>query len=106
MASFSDIFGHFFNKTIFFPKKQLFKLLRICNAYNFQIYFLILDYCVHRAEYGCSEVVSRMFKCELCDKEVKHTRNIIGAHMKMVHLISWKEYQVSYQLSYTVRAPL
>ena len=27
------------------------------------------------------------------DKEVKHTRNIIGAHMKMVHLISWKEYQ-------------
>ena len=34
-----------------------------------------------------------MFKCELCDKEVKHTRNIIGAHMKMVHLISWKEYQ-------------
>ena len=56
--------------------------------------FLILDYCVHRAEYGCSEVVSRMFKCELCDKEVKHTRNIIGAHMKMVHLISWKEYQV------------
>ena len=47
----------------------------------------------YRAEYGCSEVVSRMFKCELCDKEVKHTRNIIGAHMKMVHLISWKEYQ-------------
>ena len=44
-------------------------------------------------EYGSSEVVSRMFKCELCDKEVKHTRNIIGAHMKMVHLISWKEYQ-------------
>ena len=34
-----------------------------------------------------------MFKCELCDKEVKHTRNIIGAHMKMVHLISWREYQ-------------
>ena len=47
----------------------------------------------YRAEYGSSEVVSRMFKCELCDKEVKHTRNIIGAHMKMVHLISWKEYQ-------------
>ena len=44
-----------------------------------------------------------MFKCELCDKEVKHTRNIIGAHMKMVHLISWKEYQVSYQ--YTRKAP-
>ena len=34
-----------------------------------------------------------MFKCELCEKEVKHTRNIIGAHMKMVHLISWQEYQ-------------
>ena len=47
----------------------------------------------YRAEHGSSEVVSRMFKCELCDKEVKHTRNIIGAHMKMVHLISWKEYQ-------------
>lgn len=47
----------------------------------------------YRVEYGSSEVVSRMFKCELCDKEVKHTRNIIGAHMKMVHLISWKEYQ-------------
>ena len=44
-----------------------------------------------------------MFKCELCDKEVKHTRNIIGAHMKMVHLISWKEYQVSYQ--YTRKVP-
>ena len=26
-------------------------------------------------------------------QEVKHTRNIIAAHMKMVHLISWKEYQ-------------
>ena len=47
----------------------------------------------YRQEYGSSEVVSRMFKCELCDKEVKHTRNIIGAHMKMVHLISWREYQ-------------
>jgi hypothetical protein len=34
-----------------------------------------------------------LFQCELCEKEVKHTRNIIGAHMKMVHLISWKEYQ-------------
>ena len=30
-------------------------------------------------------------ECELCEKEVKHTRNIIG--MKMVHLISWQEYQ-------------
>ena len=102
IASFSDPFGHFFlYKTIFFlNKKQILKLWWICNAYNFQIYFLILDYCVHRAEYGCSEVVSRMFKCELCDKEVKHTRNIIGAHMKMVHLISWKEYQVSYQYTY------
>ena len=47
----------------------------------------------YREQYGSSEVVSRMFKCELCDKEVKHTRNIIGAHMKMVHLISWREYQ-------------
>ena len=47
----------------------------------------------YRTQYGSSEVISRMFKCELCDKEVKHTRNIIGAHMKMVHLISWKEYQ-------------
>lgn len=28
-----------------------------------------------------------------CCLQVKHTRNIIGAHMKMVHLISWKEYQ-------------
>ena len=44
-------------------------------------------------EYGSSEVVKRMFKCELCDKEVKHSRSIIGAHMKLVHLISWKEYQ-------------
>ena len=47
----------------------------------------------YKVEYGGSEVVSRMFTCELCNKEVKHTRNIIGAHMKMVHLISWKEYQ-------------
>ena len=47
----------------------------------------------YSANYGNSEVVSKMFKCELCDKEIKHTRNIIGAHMKMVHLISWKEYQ-------------
>ena len=39
------------------------------------------------------EVVSRMFKCELCDQEVKHTPDIIDAHLKMVHLISWKEYQ-------------
>ena len=39
-----------------------------------------------------------MFTCELCNKEVKHTRNIIGAHMKMVHLISWKEYQVTAQV--------
>ena len=44
-------------------------------------------------EYGSSEVVKRMFKCELCDKKVKHSRSIIGAHMKLVHLISWKEYQ-------------
>ncbi|TRY71884.1 hypothetical protein TCAL_08435, partial [Tigriopus californicus] len=48
---------------------------------------------MYREDYGSSEVVSRMFKCELCEKEVKHTRNIIGAHMKMVHLISWREYQ-------------
>jgi len=47
----------------------------------------------YRKEYGSSEIVSRMFTCELCKREVKHTRNIIGAHMKMVHLISWKEYQ-------------
>ena len=47
----------------------------------------------YKEQYGDSEVVSRMFTCELCQKEVKHTRNIIGAHMKMVHLISWKEYQ-------------
>ncbi len=47
----------------------------------------------YREEYGSSEIVSRMFKCELCEKEVKHARNIIAAHMKMVHLISWKEYQ-------------
>jgi len=47
----------------------------------------------YKMKFGDSEVVSRMFTCELCSKEVKHTRNIIGAHMKMVHLISWKEYQ-------------
>lgn len=47
----------------------------------------------YKVKFGDSEVVSRMFTCELCSKEVKHTRNIIGAHMKMVHLISWKEYQ-------------
>ena len=47
----------------------------------------------YKQQYGDSEVVSRLFTCELCQKEVKHTRNIIGAHMKMVHLISWKEYQ-------------
>jgi len=47
----------------------------------------------YKEDHGSSEVVSRMFKCELCEKEVKHTRNIIGAHMKMVHLISWSEYQ-------------
>ena len=47
----------------------------------------------YKEEYGTSEVITRMFKCELCQREVKHTRNIIGTHMKMVHLISWKEYQ-------------
>ena len=44
------------------------------------------------------EVVSRMFKCELCDQEVKHTRKIIDAHMKMVHLTSWKEYQEMFEV--------
>ena len=47
----------------------------------------------YREEFGSSEIESRTFRCELCLKEVKHTRNIIGAHMKQVHLISWKEYQ-------------
>jgi hypothetical protein len=46
----------------------------------------------YRKDYGSSEVVSRMFKCELCFKEIKHTRNIIGAHMKFVHAMSWREY--------------
>merc|ERR1719361_1613242 len=44
-------------------------------------------------KYGSSEILSRMFKCEICEKEVKHTRTIISSHMKKVHLISWKEYQ-------------
>ena len=26
-------------------------------------------------------------------QEIKHTRKYIATHMKMVHLISWKEYQ-------------
>jgi hypothetical protein len=32
----------------------------------------------YREEYGSSEVVSRMFTCELCSKKVKHTRPVIG----------------------------
>ena len=28
----------------------------------------------YKEQYGDSEVVSRMFTCELCQKEVKHTR--------------------------------
>ena len=47
----------------------------------------------YQMQYGDSEIVKRMFTCELCNKDIKHTRSIIGSHMKLVHLISWKEYQ-------------
>ena len=47
----------------------------------------------YETKFGNSEVVSRKFTCELCSKELKHNRNSLTSHMKMVHLISWKEYQ-------------
>eukprot|EP00092_Neocalanus_flemingeri_P018664 GFUD01020212.1.p1 GENE.GFUD01020212.1~~GFUD01020212.1.p1 ORF type:complete len:727 (+),score=163.86 GFUD01020212.1:69-2249(+) len=43
--------------------------------------------------HGSAEIVSGIFSCKLCNKNIKHTRNIVTAHMKMVHQISWQEYQ-------------
>jgi len=47
----------------------------------------------YNQEHGSAEIVSGVFFCKLCNKNLKHTRNIITAHMKMVHQISWQEYQ-------------
>jgi hypothetical protein len=32
----------------------------------------------YREDYGSSEVLSRMFTCELCSRQVKHTRSVVG----------------------------
>ena len=47
----------------------------------------------YNQEHGSAEILSGVFSCHLCNKNIKHTRNIITAHMKMVHQISWQEYQ-------------
>lgn len=47
----------------------------------------------YREQYGNSEIVRRMLRCELCDKDIKHSRNIVNSHMKTVHDISWQKYQ-------------
>ena len=48
----------------------------------------------YRSQYGNSEIVSKNFTCKLCNSSIKHTRNMITQHMKTVHRVSWKEYQV------------
>jgi len=46
----------------------------------------------YQAEHGSAEVISGVFACKLCGKNIKHTRNIVTAHMKLVHSISWQSY--------------
>merc|ERR1719237_1874010 len=44
-------------------------------------------------QYGSSEVVSKKFRCELCNSVFKHCRQNIYTHMKDVHKISLQEYE-------------
>jgi len=46
----------------------------------------------YNREHGSAEIVSGVFQCKICKKSLKHTRNIITSHMKLVHQISWQEY--------------
>merc|ERR1712179_663213 len=41
---------------------------------------------IHETEYA-------MFKCELCDKNFKHSKNVIEKHVSTVHYISMKGYE-------------
>ena len=41
----------------------------------------------YKRDYGNSEIISRMFKCEICGKEVKHTRNIIGKKILLPYIL-------------------
>jgi len=46
----------------------------------------------YNLKYGSAEIISGVFQCKICRKSLKHTRNIITSHMKLVHQISWQEY--------------
>ena len=46
----------------------------------------------YNREHGSAEIVSGVFQCKICSKSLKHTRNIITSHMKLVHQISWQDY--------------
>ena len=41
----------------------------------------------YREEYGSSEVLSRLFTCELCSRKVKHTRPVVGKQVELFTLL-------------------
>ena len=44
-------------------------------------------------QYGTTEIVTRKFRCELCNSEMKFCRQNIYAHMKDVHKITLSDYE-------------
>jgi hypothetical protein len=44
-------------------------------------------------QYGTTEIVTRKFRCELCNSEMKFCRQNIYAHMKDVHKITLNDYE-------------
>lgn len=46
----------------------------------------------YKAQYGRCEVESTPFECKICGGVVKYTRNIVHAHLKLVHGLNWVKY--------------
>ena len=44
-------------------------------------------------QYGTTEIVTKKFRCELCNSEMKFCRQNIYAHMKDVHKITLQDYE-------------
>ena len=47
----------------------------------------------YNKQHGSAEIVTRKFRCEFCNSEMKFCRQNIYAHMKDVHKISLKDYE-------------
>ena len=47
----------------------------------------------YKVKHGESEVVTKMFTCQVCCKEVKHSSEVIYSHLNQLHQMSWPQYK-------------